>query len=110
MRYVNPLVEGSSPSPVISDRTRQKATPSVKTPGNPGVSSSSTPDHPIPSSRQKATQADPKRPLTTPQNTPQGTEGIRSADPDLAGIVDAWPGLPEAIKARIVALVKAAGK
>jgi hypothetical protein len=31
-------------------------------------------------------------------------------DPDLARIVAAWPGLPEAIKAGIVAMVKAAGK
>ena len=29
-------------------------------------------------------------------------------DPDLAAVVTAWPGLPEAIKAGIVAMVKAA--
>ena len=29
-------------------------------------------------------------------------------DPGLAAIVDAWPGLPEPIKAGIVAMVKAA--
>ena len=29
-------------------------------------------------------------------------------DPDLAAVVDAWPELPEAIKASIVAMVKAA--
>jgi hypothetical protein len=31
-------------------------------------------------------------------------------DPDLAKIVDAWPNLPEAIKAGMLAMVKAAGK
>jgi hypothetical protein len=31
-------------------------------------------------------------------------------DPDLARIVDAWPALPDAIKAGILALVQAAGK
>jgi hypothetical protein len=30
-------------------------------------------------------------------------------DPDLAGVVAAWPGLPEAVKAGIVAMVKATG-
>ena len=29
--------------------------------------------------------------------------------PDLQGIIDAWPALPDAIKAGIVALVKASG-
>jgi hypothetical protein len=30
------------------------------------------------------------------------------ADPDLAAVVNAWPELPEAIKAGILAMVKAA--
>ena len=30
-------------------------------------------------------------------------------DPDLQAIIDAWPALPEAIKAGIVAMVQAAG-
>jgi hypothetical protein len=34
----------------------------------------------------------------------------RQTDPDLARIVVAWPGLPEAIKAGIVAMVKAASQ
>ena len=33
----------------------------------------------------------------------------RQTDPDLAAIVDAWPTLPEPIKAGIVAMVKASG-
>jgi hypothetical protein len=31
------------------------------------------------------------------------------ADPDLATVVDAWDRLPEAVRAGIVAMVKAAG-
>jgi hypothetical protein len=34
---------------------------------------------------------------------------IRQTDPDLAAIVDAWPTLPEPIRAGIVAMVKASG-
>jgi hypothetical protein len=29
------------------------------------------------------------------------------ADPDLAAVISAWPGLPQALKAGIVAMVKA---
>jgi hypothetical protein len=32
------------------------------------------------------------------------------ADADLAAVVDAWPELPEAIRAGILAMVKAASK
>ena len=32
------------------------------------------------------------------------------ADPDLAAVVDAWPALPEAIKAGILAMVNAASE
>jgi hypothetical protein len=32
------------------------------------------------------------------------------ADPDLATVVDAWDRLPEAVRAGIVAMVKAAGR
>jgi hypothetical protein len=31
-------------------------------------------------------------------------------DPDLQRVIDAWPNLPEAVKAGIVAMVKASGK
>jgi hypothetical protein len=31
-------------------------------------------------------------------------------DPDLARIVNAWPGLPESVRASILMLVKAAAK
>jgi hypothetical protein len=35
---------------------------------------------------------------------------IRQSDPDLAAVMPAWPDLPEAIRAGIVAMVKAASK
>jgi hypothetical protein len=47
----------------------------------------------------------------TPSATKTAT-GLRQAcvtgDPDLAAVVDAWPELPEAIRAGISAMVKAA--
>ena len=33
----------------------------------------------------------------------------RQTDPDLAAVFDAWPALPEVIRAGIVAMVKASG-
>jgi hypothetical protein len=36
------------------------------------------------------------------------TAGHVVADPDLVGVVDVWPTLPAAIKAGILAMVKAA--
>jgi hypothetical protein len=48
------------------------------------------------------------------RGTESGTLGDDSAsnrqpaDPDLADVVNAWPSLPEALKAGIVAMVKAA--
>jgi hypothetical protein len=35
---------------------------------------------------------------------------IRQTDTDLATVVDAWDRLPEAVRAGIVAMVKAAGR
>lgn len=63
-----------------------------------------------------------ERPSETPVNPhipePRGTESgtldaenapnASLADPDLARLVNAWPGLPPAIRARIVAMLEAA--
>jgi hypothetical protein len=65
--------------------------------------SSSSP-HPTPSSRQDAIVTDPIRPPTATQNATH----LLPDDPGLAAVVDAWPDLPEAIKAGIVAMVRAA--
>ena len=43
----------------------------------------------------------------TESGTLQGETGM--FPPDLAEVIDAWPALPEAIKAGILATVKAAG-
>jgi hypothetical protein len=65
----------------------------------------------------------PPRGLETPANSPQNSTnpapgGAKSGaldaktpaiDPGLAVIIDAWPKVPEAIRAGILALVRAAG-
>jgi hypothetical protein len=56
-------------------------------------------------SRQHASGSVPVRPPTATQNA---TRDCVVPDPDLAAIVAAWPELPEAIKAGILAMVKAA--
>jgi len=45
-----------------------------------------------------------RAPVRAP-NTPDAT-----AAPDLAAVISAWPSLPEALRAGIVAMVKAAGQ
>ena len=64
--------------PLSDDTTRQNATGGAKTRRFALVSTPSTPDQPIPSSRQKATRAESKRPLTTPKIPPPyiGSRGI----------------------------------
>ena len=64
--------------------------------------------HSIPLSRQDATETDPIRPSSATHNANRDcvvaeTEG----DPDLAATVAAWPNLPGAIRAGILAMVKA---
>lgn len=63
----------------------------------------------------------PANPLGKPQTggergTESGTPGDDSAtirqphDPELAAVVTAWPHLPQAVRAGIVAMVRAAGE
>jgi hypothetical protein len=68
---------------------------------------SSSQAHPIPSSRQDATESDPIRTPTATKNAPSNCV---VADVDLAAVVDAWPDLPEAIKAGILAMIKAGNR
>jgi hypothetical protein len=42
--------------------------------------------------------------------SPSTGERLRQIDPDLARIMDAWPALPESVRASIVMLIKAAVK
>ncbi|MFH0983719.1 MAG: hypothetical protein V2A79_19565 [Planctomycetota bacterium] len=37
----------------------------------------------------------------------ESTPGTQPADPDLAAVVNAWPALPAAVKAGIVAMIRA---
>jgi hypothetical protein len=64
--------------------------------------------HPTPSSRQNPTQTTSKRPPISTQNASHSCQPYVTDVPDLAAVVDAWPELPEAIRAGIVAMVKAA--
>jgi hypothetical protein len=100
MRYVNPLVEGSSPSPVICDRTRQNTTGNAKTPQIIGFPAPSTSWHSTSPSRQKLTDNAPKSLLRATR--------VLEEDSDLAAVVNAWHTLPEALRSGIVAMVKAA--
>ena len=94
-RTFNPLVEGSSPSPVICGSTRQESARAhnAKDLGQSTLG---------PSSRQFTAACGPVRPSTATRLLP--------ADPDFAAVVNAWDRLPEAVRAGIVALVKAALK
>jgi hypothetical protein len=87
------------------DRRRHKAAECVQTAFLTEPNSSSSRAHPIPSSRQDATENDPIR---SRRATRGATRDCVVPDPDLAAVVAAWPELPESIKAAIVAMVKAA--
>ena len=66
-RYVNPLVEGSSPSPVIPDRTGQM----LKRPKNPGLTPQRTGMNPIRLAAACGTLHPRQRLPNPPKNTPQ---------------------------------------
>src|SRR5271157_2546959 len=97
MRQVNPLVEGSSPSPVIDEQAR-------KNPSGPEIYRARVKSPSNPSSRQYPNESGSIRPLTATQNATR----LLPEDSDLAAVIEAWDGLPEALKAGIVAMVKAA--
>ena len=67
-----------------------------------------TPGMPIPSQAGQIVNpvgpATYGQPDTTPSSSPSSQE---QNDPDLALVIDAWPNLPEPIKAGILAMVKA---
>ncbi len=92
--------EGSNPSsrtsPSEAVRLRQNHA-SYK--GKP----SPTPVDPIPSSRQYPKESGSIRPLTATRNATR----LLPDDPGLAAVADAWPDLPEALKACILAMVRA---
>src|SRR5271166_6587760 len=90
------------------DSTRIKPTESDKTPSFPEPSPSSSAVYTTPPSCQHPTEPDSIRPSTATQTATHFCQPHVTDDPDLAAIVDAWPDLPEAIKAGILAMVLAA--
>ncbi len=46
--------------------------------------------------------------VEAPSLAAQGKRAAQNPPPDLAAVIDAWPDLPEPIRAGIVAMVKAA--
>lgn len=100
---------GSTPTFGTCDRMRIKPTGSVKTPSFTAQSPSSASAHETRLSRQNPTDPDPIRPSTaTKIATGLRQRHVIDAEPDLAAVVDAWPNLPEAIRAGILAMVQAA--
>ena len=53
-------------------------------------------------------QANELHSTENPLTVPVTVVGLEEMSPDIRAIVDAWPDLPEAIKAGILAIVKAA--
>ncbi len=94
---LNQRVVGSSPTGGISASSRQDTSKCVNA---KGLRRTASPQR----SSQSATESD----MTRPQRATQGTTRLLPDNPDLAAVVAAWPSLPEAIKAGIVAMVKAA--
>jgi hypothetical protein len=109
-RKVNPLVEGSSPSPVIDARTRDAAQGSAQTPSLTVVSVPSPAGHSRHSSRKDTHRDAPNSTPTATQNATRELPEALPADPDLTAVIAAWDRLPAAVKAGIVAMVKAASQ
>jgi integrase len=72
-RYVNPLVVGSSPTPVTPDRNRQDPPRAVLNPRHPGVYNPSSSEGLNSQSRQDTSDSAPKRPL----RWANGGQGVR---------------------------------
>ena len=88
------MVEGFEP-PVDSRLKQFSRLPMNRRKGNPG---------------QALTQIDPAREaLCGAVSAGQPAPKASPTDPDLAAVVAAWPTLPEALRAGIVAMVRAAG-
>ena len=84
-----------------------------ESPENKGYASSDVGCSSAPSDAAKAHEGDSSLPEgvrnSAKQNAKQNAKRI-SDDPDLTSVIDAWPDLPEAIKAAIMAMVQTAAK
>jgi len=103
MRYVNPLVEGSSPSPVTKAQSTGNTQETLR---NEGFSLRSHSEIPESSSRTQTNENDAERPPVTTEITTLPV----SDDPDFSVIAHNWTDLPQAIRQGIVAMVNAAVK
>ncbi len=105
-RSAKPLFPGSNPGGASLASTRLATHGSVATPCSQVLPASSTQEHSSLSSRLEANANALKR---TPTATENATALLpEDADADLAAVNAAWPTLPEALKAGILAMVKAA--
>jgi hypothetical protein len=86
---------------------RSEANANVPNPCFAVSSASSSTEQPITSSRLEADDREQNRLSFATKNA---TKPETVADPDLAAANAAWPTLPEALKAGILAMVKAASK
>ena len=80
-------------------------------PNKSRIKPTSTGTRTIPSSRQYPNESGSNRTPNASENpSVENAYALNSNanDPDLAAVVDAWPELPEAIRAGILAMVKAA--
>jgi hypothetical protein len=108
MRYVNPLVEGSSPSPVTKAHSTRNMQETLR---NEGFLTRFRSELSLSSSRTETNENDAERPpVTTEITTPALPVDRAEVDPDLAEIVDAWSMLPESARADIRAMVRSALK
>jgi hypothetical protein len=101
MRYVNPLVEGSSPSPVTKAQSTGNTQETLR---SEGFSMRSRPDTSLSSSRTETNENDAGRPPVTTEFTTR----VVPDDPDFAIVAESWDRLPELIRQGIVAMVRAA--
>jgi hypothetical protein len=103
MRYVNPLVEGSSPSPVTKAQSTGNTQETLR---NEGFSMRSRPETTLLSSRTETNENDAERPPATTEITTLPF----SADPEFPVIAHNWTDLPAAIRQGIAAMVLSAVK
>ena len=102
-----PNVEKTTMFAESNDSMRENAKQNENTPGE-----TRTPDprirNPMPESITDQSTTTYNDGSATPASNPDTLDGNSPGDPDLAAVVEAWPDLPDAIRAGIVAMVEAA--
>ena len=110
-RSIRPMPGGSGAALSGIDRKRAGAHGRAGKRPKPVISGTcvpSPPDLANPSSRTDANRSVSVRPPTATGTATELLPGLLPADPGLKTVVDAWDRLPEAVRAGIVAMVKAA--